>query len=175
MSTYQGEGTQSAQRNNVFNRVTSKVPTGAFLIGNPVDANGLTKSDAASNNMVSPEFIIATQYGMSFAVPQKDGGETQYLNPTYASGYGPYAVPSLYPDNPTYNATKPAGEQTYYYKSYTHAQNRCFNYFEGSMVPMGSIQNITNLVVVRIGLLEQCIKPLSTKGDGGSLPWQKLN
>jgi|BioPla2DNA2_1021312.scaffolds.fasta_scaffold04184_5 hypothetical protein len=131
MSTYQGEGTQSAQRNNVFNRVTSKVPTGAFLIGNPVDANGLTKSDAASNNMVSPEFIIATQYGMSFAVPQKDGGETQYLNPTYASGYGPYAVPSLYPDNPTYNATKPAGEQTYYYKSYTHAQNRCFNYFEG--------------------------------------------
>ncbi|HHU25577.1 MAG TPA: hypothetical protein GXZ56_03030 [Bacteroidales bacterium] len=130
MATYQGESTQSAQRNDVFNRVTSKVPTDAFLIGNPVDANGLTKSDAASNNMVSPEFIIATQHGMSFAVPQKDGGATQYLNPTYASGYGPYAVPSLYPDNVPYRGNSPGGS-THYYRSYTHAQNRCSNYFEG--------------------------------------------
>ncbi|MGI6574267.1 MAG: hypothetical protein ACOX19_12940 [Fermentimonas sp.] len=147
MSTYQGEGTQSAQRNNVFNRITSKVPTGAFLIGNPVDANGLTKSDAASNNVVSPEFIIATQYGMSYSIPQKAGGTPGPVGANFGTGYGPYAR-NLYPSHYIYREVGPNppgywqnGYYYYYdnqYKNYGNAEGRCYNYFEGEYGTDGS-------------------------------------
>ncbi len=131
MSTYQGEGTQSAQRNDVFNRITSKVPTEAFLIGDPVDPDTKkTKTDAASNNVVSPEFIIATQYGMSYSIPQKTGGTQEALISNFGTGYGPYAR-NLYPSSIPYRENNPGSNYGNHYKAYRNAEERCYNYFEG--------------------------------------------
>lgn len=127
-STYQGGTEKEAQRNDVFNRITTKVPSSEFLIGNPVDPVTLrTKNDVTSNNLVSPEFIIASQYGIGMSIPQSSGSNTGAMNTDFASGYGPYARPfypsaTPYRDNSTWNSI---------YKTYGNAESRCFDYFEG--------------------------------------------
>ncbi len=130
---YQGKESLKPQRNNVFNRVTTKVPAGEdFFIGNPVDQDQYTKTDPISSKLVSPEFIIATQYGMSKRIPQKrsvpEGPSYEHID--FPVGFGPYAR-NLFKSAFPYKETDPGS--TYYniYRSYSNAENRCYNYFEG--------------------------------------------
>lgn len=60
-----------AQRNEIFSRVSTVVPQSGEIIGVAVDSEGKTKSDPQSNKMISPEFIISTQYGMSQGTEQR--------------------------------------------------------------------------------------------------------
>lgn len=128
---YQGVGKKEPQKNDVFNRITTTVATGSYRIGDPVDyATNKTKTDATSNNLVSPEFIIATQYGMVVDIPQSTGGSTYYSYFAFPSGYGPYARP-LYKSSTPYRENDPGTNYNNTYKSYTNAEDRCYNYFEG--------------------------------------------
>lgn len=167
-ATYQGSNEEEPQRNSVFNRVTVKVPGELTLynsetqktqkitysIGDPRDHThathkGLTKKDAANARIVSPQFIIATQHGMSFFVPQSGGIVASDLGSSHkyletldfgrsedGKGYGPESdyfdntsgkgLEVYYQKNPKSNG----GDQRQY-QSYKNAEERCYNYFEG--------------------------------------------
>lgn len=89
-----------AQRNNVLYRVTTVVPGEGEVIGDPTDKEtGKTKGDEISNNIISPEFIIASQYGTSTIVPQKGqkiNGYAQTIG--FGQGYGPHSGQTGYPN-----------------------------------------------------------------------------
>ncbi len=126
-------GTQS---NNVFYRVTTIVPVAGEQIGDPTDSEGRTKQDAESNKIISPEFILATQCGMSIPIPQYSGGysHNKWTDNDFGNGYGPYS--NHFPNKGDYYrgyGREHGGRGDYqpFYRVYTHAQNRCDNYFEG--------------------------------------------
>lgn len=145
LSRYQGTTELSAQTNDVFFRVTTQVADGTFLTGSPVDMYGVTKSETTSNKIVSPEFIIATQQGMSISLTTQKGTKaaptsTYYTNNfNYDTGYGPDTdyydrIQGIY-YNYNYNT---AGWTPYVnggmqvnVRTYTNVEDRCYNYFEG--------------------------------------------
>ena len=116
------------QINDVFYKITTVVNAGTEKIGDPTDANGRTKADAISNQLISPEFIIATQQGMSVAVPQRTDQPPYATSFTFTSGYGPYARPRYISTDPYRRNTTTTNNN---YVAYTSAENRCDNYFEG--------------------------------------------
>lgn len=149
---YQGKDTWEAQRNDVNNRITVKVPNGDFNIGNPVDGDGYTRDDEQSNKMVSPEFIISSQYGMTNTLtpqrrdtpyPIEKGGFTS----DFAIGYGPYLSYTLFPSAAPYLNGVPSRNNYKYHnfdgsylevyervpiwRYYSNAEERCHEYFEG--------------------------------------------
>ncbi len=65
-----GSDVYEPQKNEVFSRVTTVVPLSGEIIGTAV-SGGKTKSDERSNKMISPEFIISSQYGMSLPTEQR--------------------------------------------------------------------------------------------------------
>lgn len=116
------------QINDVFYRVTALVPTQIknkyIKIGDPTDSDGSTKRDAESNQLVSPQFIIATQHGMSLPVHQyyNDPNSTTWNSYTsFKKGYGPTSYPNQ----------KPYARNSAVYYGYKSAEDRCDNYFEG--------------------------------------------
>ena len=134
MAYYPGSNIREAQGNDVFYKITTIVNVAGEKIGDPTDSNGRTKTDAVSNRLISPEFIIASQHGMSQPIPQYAGGSEGWVNTQYGAGYG--ALSSRFPDrNPYYDP-----DESYYdtddrrqpnYKSYKNAGDRCAGYFEG--------------------------------------------
>ncbi|MBR8704110.1 hypothetical protein IX315_001788 [Porphyromonas levii] len=145
-SVYQNSNFYEAQRNNVFNRVSVKVPSGNYFIGNPVGADGYTKRDQVSNRLVSPEFIIASQFGMTNRdTPQTSKDDRQLSkihnnSTTFYEGYGPYRT-SLFPIRSPYAQFNPSRMfdktmKVYFhnlptYRYYSNAEERCHLYFEG--------------------------------------------
>lgn len=130
---YDGSGNkiEEAQANNIFSRVTTVVPQPGEIIGVAKDANGSTLTDPTSNKMISPEFIIATQYGMSVDIPQYGAKGLDVLsNARFAPNYGPYS--NQY-DNIFYygNRTSNDGGLQPNAQTYTTAGDRCHDYFEG--------------------------------------------
>lgn len=116
------------QINDVFYRVTALVPTKIknkyIKIGDPTDGDGSTKRDAESNQLVSPQFIIATQHGMALPVHQYYNNPNSTTWNSYTSfkrGYGPTSYPKQ----------NPYAENSAVYYGYKSAKDRCDNYFEG--------------------------------------------
>lgn len=153
--TYQGETTLSPQINEVNFKITTVVPRAGERIGSPVDpVTGKTKTDHISNQLISPQFIIASQHGMtfySFQMPEDvDNGEnrekrfaTQYfsaevpyygpLSTAFWGAYDPYTNPTNYNTGIVSNENtnnRPAKTQNII-AYYLDAQTRCFEYFEG--------------------------------------------
>lgn len=130
-----GDVVDEAMRNDMLNRVSIKVPSPNYKIGNPVGADGYTKTDAISNQLVSPEFIIASQYGLTMPVSQNrtetsDNFGWMYRS-TFANGYGPEASPlwlRVQPYKNFYN--DPMSGEGYIYIAYKNAEQRCHDYFE---------------------------------------------
>lgn len=118
------------QKNNVFYTITTVVNEGEERIGDPTDSEGRTKKDAISNKLISPQFIIATQHGMTIPIPQYSGGTEWdgWTTTHFGKGFGPFS--NKFPaESPYYkNSFK---EKQDMYKSYTHAGDRCDHYFEG--------------------------------------------
>lgn len=85
-----------AQGNEIFSRVSTVVPQSGEIIGVAVDASGKTKSDEQSNKMISPEFIISSQYGMSHGTEQRTNNagipaDGFSVWEPFAQGYGPHS------------------------------------------------------------------------------------
>lgn len=152
--SYGGSGTIEAQRNDVFNRITTKVPgkidlgggrTLDYSVGNPFDeTTQMTVKEDWAQNIVSPEFIIATQHGMTNNDTPQYGtsmpdmlvkSNHTYSNREYVTPYGPSSTyfddkqPYLTPQQ--YGGTPPTTNQQMYARAYETAGDRCYNYFEG--------------------------------------------
>lgn len=128
---HRGRKVMEPQANNIFSRVTTVVPLPGEVIGVAIDNNGDTKKDAISNKMISPEFIIATQHGMSTDIPQYGSkSSVKYRIQSFAPNYGPFSYlfnNLFYP----YNRSNNNGGWQPTVKTYTTAGDRCHDYFEG--------------------------------------------
>lgn len=144
-------GDEEPQRNDVFNRITTKVPgkidlgggqTLDYSVGNPFDeTTQMTVKEDWAQNIVSPEFIIASQHGLANILTpqyqknmpdlsQQNSHEIHY-DRNFMGNYGPF---STYFDNLTpYKMTKTKSGKTQqtFVKTYKTAGDRCYNYFEG--------------------------------------------
>lgn len=135
---------QRGQNNWVLYRVTILVPPEGFILGDPTDPiTGETKMDEYSNKFVAPEFILASQWGVSQVRTQYPEGKTYPLfNAEYEfdAGYGPRSgglntkvVGSDFPyEEPyiTYEATNFDDRNVVVYP-YKSAYERSKTYFEG--------------------------------------------
>lgn len=155
-ATYQGSTVDEAQRNSTFNRITVKVPGVltldgkqiSYLVGDPRDTAGKTKTDPTSNGLVSPQFIIATQHGMSIRIPQSGTVSRSDVSTSHTynigknfgisddgRGYGPLSnypgFDNTYAGGAIYYQTKQNGGLQYVAQLYKNAEERCYNYFEG--------------------------------------------
>lgn len=162
--TYQGDNRPSPQVNDVNFKITTLVPREGERIGSPVDpATGRTKSDHSSNQLISPQFIIASQHGMSLICYQRlanvpnglsrerfatfDISADPALGPLSSAFWGVYD-PYINPAN--YNADT----YTYYGKTaksqniigyYWDAETRCYEYFEGEFGTNGNYREYYNI------------------------------
>lgn len=134
-----GTSYYGTQKNEVFYKVTTVVNAETEKIGDPTDTDGRTRRDAESNELISPEFIIASQHGLSNnATPQY--GPYENFTPMwsgevkYGANYGPYSThfedrPPYYDPlehNYNYDDNRQDG-----YRTYSNADDRCYSYFEG--------------------------------------------
>lgn len=167
--TYQGDDSPSPQVNEVNFKITTVVPRAGERIGSPVDpVTGKTKTDHISNQLISPQFIIASQHGMtfySFQMPEDvDNGEnrekrfaTQYfsaevpyygpLSTAFWGAYDPYTNPTNYNTGIVSNENtnnRPAKTQNIV-AYYLDAQTRCFEYFEGEFGTNGNYKEFYNI------------------------------
>ncbi|MDD7438086.1 MAG: fimbrial protein [Bacteroidales bacterium] len=127
------------QKNDVFYKVTTVVNAGNEKIGDPTDTNGRTRTDPEANQLISPEFIIASQHGLANTnTPQYD--YVWNFNPEwqsqvrYGAYYGPYST-HFEDRSPYYDPRESDYEfddnRQVGYKTYRNADDRCYNYFEG--------------------------------------------
>lgn len=122
----------ASQVNEMFYKVTTLVNDGNELIGDPTDSSGKTKKDAASNKLVSPQFIIASQHGMSLNIAQYNStAGNEWVSMNFSSGYGPSST--RFPaQTPYYRITSEANPNNHNKAAFFgHAQKRCEQYFEG--------------------------------------------
>lgn len=129
----------SDQINDVFYKVTTVINSGTEKIGDPTDASGKTMADAVSNQLISPEFIIASQHGLSQPAPQRNGTAfpgtySGWYYTYFTPKYGPYS--SRFPDQTPYRDLAEGNYDTnytnqYIMNAYKDAEERCYNYFEG--------------------------------------------
>lgn len=131
LGTHPGSDDKKTQKNNIFYTITTVVNEGEERIGDPTDSDGRTKRDAISNKLISPQFIIATQHGMTIPIPQYVGGTEfdGWTTTRFGQGFGPFS--NKFPKIPPYYKHKKFEEKQKIYKSFTNAGNRCDNYFEG--------------------------------------------
>ncbi|MDD6929098.1 MAG: hypothetical protein PUI89_07420 [Bacteroidales bacterium] len=148
--TYQGDNSPSPQVNEVNFKITTLVPREGERIGSPVDPmTGRTKTDHTSNQLISPQFIIASQHGMSLICYQRLANVPNGMNRERFSTFDISADPALGPlssafwgvhdpyiDPANYNAdTYPYNGKTAKKQNiigyYWDAETRCYEYFEG--------------------------------------------
>ncbi len=163
---YQGENRISPQINEVNFKITTVVPRAGERIGSPVDPmTGLTKTDHISNQLISPQFIIASQHGMTFYtyqmkkdVPSYKNREekfsTQYfsaeapyygpLSSTFWGVHNPYIDPGNYDDD-TFPYQDGTAKKQNIVAYYFDAQTRCFEYFEGEFGTNGNYKEFYNI------------------------------
>lgn len=162
---YQGEKRISPQVNEVNFKITTVVPRAGERIGSPVDSKGRTKTDHMSNQLISPQFIIASQHGMtlySFQMPgdvpstmsresrfssQMFSAEAPYYGPLSSRFWGaqdPYTDPTNY-DNGTFAYQGGTAKTQNLAAYYWDAQTRCFDYFEGEFGTNGNYTEFYNI------------------------------
>lgn len=133
-----GTSYSGTQKNDVFYKVTTVVNAGDEKIGDPT-YDGRTRTDDESNQLISPEFIIASQHGLSNNATPQYGSDEKFTpmwqsQVRYGAYYGPYSThfedKSPYYDpwesNYEVNDNRQDG-----YRTYRNADDRCYNYFEG--------------------------------------------
>ena len=151
-SRYPGDTKLSPQINEINFKITTVVPRDGEFIGSPVDpATGKTKTDPASNKLISPQFIIASQFGMSTTTYQrpKDVPSASTTLPRKLSfafsagapGYGPLSTNFWGAQSPylnvSYNSYLDQNSDGLRAKNqniacnYWDAETRCKEYFEG--------------------------------------------
>lgn len=123
------------QINDVFFKVTTITNTDEELIGDPIGSYDYTPHDAITNRLISPQFIIATQHGMSSPnTPQYNESFKQgWGSFTFSQGYGPRSrsFNEMNPYRPFLSSTDSYKTNQQVYAAYSSARDRCYYYFEG--------------------------------------------
>lgn len=128
-NTDQASGNYGAQSNDVFYRVTTIVNSGTEKIGDPTDpTTEKTLRTPEANQLISPEFIIASQHGLANPESSQYGNKPikEYLT-SFWNGFGPYSG-KFQNVSPYYHTVKNPQDV---YGGYKNAEDRCYNYFEG--------------------------------------------
>lgn len=169
---YQGETTSSPQVNEVNFKITTLVPKPGERIGSPVDpATGKTKTDPISNQLISPQFIIASQHGMSAGTYQRPDDVPQehkqrFGNQPFSADYphydpwphyGPWSdfywgshEPYYSPANYNQGVYLHDNRRDYAIKqpikgSCLDAETQCYEYFEGEFGTVGNYTEYYNI------------------------------
>lgn len=165
---YQGETTSSPQVNEVNFKITTLVPKPGERIGSPVDpATGKTRTDPISNQLISPQFIIASQHGMSTGTYQRPNNVPQAHRDKQRFKYQPFSAkdPSYGPwSNSCWGSHKPYYSPADYNQgvrlhdngkdyvkdqpikgSSLDAETRCYEYFEGEFGTVGNYTEYYNI------------------------------
>ncbi|WP_297174468.1 hypothetical protein [uncultured Porphyromonas sp.] len=161
--TYQGDNRPSPQVNDVNFKITTVVPREGERIGSPVDPRtGRTKTDHTSNQLISPQFIIASQHGMSLICYQRKPADVSNnperfatfeisadpalgpLSSDFWGVYDPYINPTNYntETHPYYGRTAKRQNIIGYYWD---AETRCYEYFEGEFGTDGNYREYYNI------------------------------
>lgn len=148
------------QINDVLFQITTVVNQSGEFIGDPTDQHGKTKKDRFSNRLISPQFIIASQHGMTSSQTLQYPLREENFNPEfplmswntqvpYTPGFGPYSNQynqklAPYIDggqwySPGYTNYQPK------YNHYYNAEEFCENYFEGEYGMDGEYEE--NLII----------------------------
>lgn len=120
---------ESSQKNKLLFKVTTLVPAKDDIIGDPQDGSGKTLDDQEANKIISPEFIIASQYGLSQNVIQRPDDSKivlGWIDVIFGDGFGPIdGHNKLSP----YTSQLTSNKEGVYY-NYSNAEDRCATYFE---------------------------------------------
>lgn len=114
------------QNNDQLYRITTYVNDSGEFIGDPFDPKtNMTYTDEEHNNIISPEFIIASQHGISLQTGQyvPTGKQWNWVNTPFENGYGPFFAE----DHSPYGKINGFNQIRV---TYTTAAERCKNYFE---------------------------------------------
>ncbi|TFH96851.1 fimbrial tip adhesin FimD [Porphyromonas levii] len=152
LSEYPGKDGKTAQVNDVIYKVTTIVPLPGELIGDPTGLDGRTKCDVKSDQIISPEFVVASQYGMSQALPQYKNGYSSIPSENGVLGWGWNVYMDVakggrsnyYNDCSPYNTLSKQGGPQFTYKDYYDADSRCYRYFEGPYGTDGTYKEYYN-------------------------------
>lgn len=120
--------------NHIFTKITTLVARDGEKIGDPRDnrAPGNTETSAETSQIISPSFIMATQYGITRPTGQyNNDGEIRWRFVNFAPNCGPYSsfYPREYPYY-NYNYTQNGGDWQDVYFNYADAGSRAKRYFE---------------------------------------------
>lgn len=120
--------------NSVLYKITTLTSNGYELIGDPVypeDEYGRTNRENEPNKLISPQFIIASQHGMTIGTPQYKSGRDipAWVVASFKDGYGPFnKEPNILP---YYHSKSDEGTLMNVVLDYKTIEARCAYYFEG--------------------------------------------
>lgn len=130
LGVFYNPATPKKNTNTVLSQITTLTNDNQELIGDPTDSEGKTKKEEAPNKLISPQFIIASQYGLVLTTPQYTKKEirTPWVEILTTPGIGPFEKkPSV---APYYYRTSTEPMKQAFVVDYQSAEERCFNYFE---------------------------------------------
>lgn len=122
--------TPKKNTNTVLYQINTFANSDKDFIGDPTDSEGKTKRDEVFNRLISPQFIIASQYGLTLTTPQYTRKEikTPWVETLTTPKYGPF---EKQPDVvPYYHKTSIEPMKQAFVVNYESAEEKCFNYFE---------------------------------------------
>lgn len=126
-----GVTSNGGQKNPVFYKITTLLNDSEELIGDPTNNEGKTKRDMPTNQLISPQFIIASQHGMNVSTHQyisESGKPMGWVPFNFLGGLGPYNQEAA---SPYYSKKVSVTSVQTFYTPYTTLEERCATYFEG--------------------------------------------
>lgn len=110
------------QTNGTLFKVTTLAPQAGQIVGDPTFGTDKTDRSEEANKITSPQFIIASQWGMSTSVPQYGPSNTSRW------GYNRYNYASATGNEDRYYTY--TSDYYYRYRDYNNAEERAFLYWE---------------------------------------------
>ncbi len=120
-------GAAGYQSNGTLFKVTTLAPQQGQIVGDPTSGSDYTGRDAESNKITSPQFIIASQWGMSIPVSQY--GTTTISDKWIRYDNNLEKVTKMKDNYATINYWD-GTKRSYRYIDYNNAASRAFNYWE---------------------------------------------
>lgn len=110
------------QNNQTLFKVTTLAPQDGQIVGDPTFGTDRTDRGEEANKITSPQFIVASQWGMSIPVSQYDGTN----GGRWTTSQNDFQSVTGITDNYHINYSR----NSYRYRDYSNAENRAYNYWE---------------------------------------------
>lgn len=132
---YNDDGPAGAgfQSNGTLFKITTLAPQDGTIVGDPTFGTDRTDRGEEANKITSPQFIVASQWGMSTAVPQYTSGTSRgwtSYNYAFESATGIRDEYARSRNSGWVNGTWQNYTESYRYRDYSNADERAYNYWE---------------------------------------------